>query len=530
MIKKNSKILVLILLLTVVVTCFFVWGYNLPNVDPKHQVVMFTLLSITITILSLAVITVVFHIIHQHKDGENPHQEFALGMPQGSVRALIALSLITSFILISLFLYQSLQKGSVKLENVTRAEYLSIKSEKIISVDTVSHIDSTRSDTFNVRYISSPTEESVDFSNQLITVLGTLVIAISSFYFGSKATEQGTNFTKDVFAKQLDKAYTPTTLEGVSRWDDLNVKQFEVLDSEKKKFLIIDFIKTKGKALMKEFPEITGLSYQIKQVAGLPTGQHALVIQVKQKTSMPIKEIPAYFSYKGYQIPTDLQTRDETVARLDLNNSVSRDKDPEFGMIGIPVKKGDIDYMMSCFHVCFNNELDNEEFNIRKGSENIVSPKFPDPNSKLAGRAIEGRIDDWVDIAICEMNSEVKVNPTSNVANKIHKSPTLTTKNENDLVNFFGAGSEKNVSGAIESIFSSQPITYKAKGGKPIVKTLLGLVQMKGSAVGGDSGAPVFNVYDQLIGLVVASDDKSTYIITAETIELETDYKIQYHA
>jgi hypothetical protein len=81
---------------------------------------------------------------------DDPH---ALGLPQGSVRALLSISLIVFFILIALFFY------------------------------------------FDTADVKSKSE----LAESILTILGTLVIAVSSFYFGIKATEQGSKITKDTF-------------------------------------------------------------------------------------------------------------------------------------------------------------------------------------------------------------------------------------------------------------------------------------------------------------------------------------------
>jgi len=73
---------------------------------------------------------------------------FALGLPDGSVRAIIALLLIVLFSTTTVFL-------TVRLKD-TRAE-----------------------------------QPVVDFAKQLLTILGTLMTSVASFYFGTKAVSDG---------------------------------------------------------------------------------------------------------------------------------------------------------------------------------------------------------------------------------------------------------------------------------------------------------------------------------------------------
>ena len=82
----------------------------------------------------------------------------ALGLPRGSVRALIALSLIIVFAMTSLSLFRELQGNRTKDEE---GNWILIE----------------------------PSEESVRFAQQILTTVSTLVVAVSSFYFGSRSVE-----------------------------------------------------------------------------------------------------------------------------------------------------------------------------------------------------------------------------------------------------------------------------------------------------------------------------------------------------
>lgn len=69
----------------------------------------------------------------------------ALGLPKGSVRALIALSLILIFSIVSLYLYGRLD--------------------------------------------GQPSEEQTRFAQQIVTTVSTLVVAVAAFYFGARSVE-----------------------------------------------------------------------------------------------------------------------------------------------------------------------------------------------------------------------------------------------------------------------------------------------------------------------------------------------------
>jgi hypothetical protein len=79
------------------------------------------------------------------------NRDFALGLPDGSIRAIIALSLILLFAILAVFLY--IGQGGFGTD-------------------------------------SQPTDGQTDMAKQLVTTLSTLVVAIASFYFGSTTVEK----------------------------------------------------------------------------------------------------------------------------------------------------------------------------------------------------------------------------------------------------------------------------------------------------------------------------------------------------
>ena len=115
----------------------------------------------------------------------------ALALPEGSVRALIALLLITIFAITGIFLYRqisipaiytstglTLAEKDILLKSIPKEDILSIQEKKDEKSNTVSY-------TF-VRRIAA-NKESKDFAGQLLTTIGTLVVAVAGFYFGNRS-------------------------------------------------------------------------------------------------------------------------------------------------------------------------------------------------------------------------------------------------------------------------------------------------------------------------------------------------------
>ena len=178
-----------------------------------------------------------------------------LALPEGSIRAVIALSLIVLFAIISIMLYQSDSKPYVihDVSNQTITEIMKIPSNHVVAVQPEScakpanssqpkasegktpmssgsveakpnddargasaiKTDSGSNNTSNSKEICGPldqrfavhirlsqAQESIDLAKQLLILIGTLMTSVTSFYFASRTVE----------AIQKDKPKEQTTL------------------------------------------------------------------------------------------------------------------------------------------------------------------------------------------------------------------------------------------------------------------------------------------------------------------------------
>jgi hypothetical protein len=113
----------------------------------------------------------------------------ALALPEGSVRAVLALSLVVLFPIVSIFLYSNLSNAG-KIEVVSgltkeqKDQFQSkVPSSQIILEQTAGPA-ATPTYTLHYRQVHNPASE--DFAKQLLVLIGTLVTAVASFYFGAK--------------------------------------------------------------------------------------------------------------------------------------------------------------------------------------------------------------------------------------------------------------------------------------------------------------------------------------------------------
>jgi hypothetical protein len=115
----------------------------------------------------------------------------ALALPEGSVRAVIALMLVVLFAIISIFLYNNLAStGSIQNRDMTQAEldvFQQAGNAVILLRQPIPEKAPDGSSQLKVFYENRGSAAAQDFAKQLLVLLGTLVTAVSSFYFGANS-------------------------------------------------------------------------------------------------------------------------------------------------------------------------------------------------------------------------------------------------------------------------------------------------------------------------------------------------------
>ena len=102
-----------------------------------------------------------------------------LGLPEGSVRALIALFLIMVFIIMSAYLFRTIAgRPGVLLPNLTAAEVAGLSGQAY-------DVAQNKAGTFDLTLRVGVPAAAEQLALQLVTILATLVTAVSAFYFGS---------------------------------------------------------------------------------------------------------------------------------------------------------------------------------------------------------------------------------------------------------------------------------------------------------------------------------------------------------
>ncbi|RYH22911.1 MAG: hypothetical protein EON54_25065, partial [Alcaligenaceae bacterium] len=164
--------------------------------------------GVVVLVLALTTVAIVFAILGLTNGSQ------AMGLPEGSIRAVIALSLIVLFSILSVFLYQGVSSGTLrvlpKISEAEKAQFLrdnpaardvfsvisrGEKSEWLVERDSkgveVKKPDGTLSYLYDLQFrMTNPAGD--DFAKQLLVLLGTLMTAITSCYLGAgTATSAG---------------------------------------------------------------------------------------------------------------------------------------------------------------------------------------------------------------------------------------------------------------------------------------------------------------------------------------------------
>jgi hypothetical protein len=156
-----------------VVFCMLLWQFfgsqvQDPSFGTESRMILSIIIGSATLLTTFALVAVIFSAINL----QNRRQ--ALGLPEGSVRAIIAFSLIIIFVIMSVYLFNMVgprtqEVTDAKIWNKTLGEFQEIEGTALIPLE--------------------PTEDQKSIANSLITTVGTLVVALAGFYFGTRAVE-----------------------------------------------------------------------------------------------------------------------------------------------------------------------------------------------------------------------------------------------------------------------------------------------------------------------------------------------------
>ena|ERR1700704_4138444 len=153
-----------------------IWIFHNKNIGPELKLPLVVIFGVVVLLMVIGLLTFSFSQLNLASAGQ------ALGLPDGSVRAIIALMLLVLFTIVGIFLYNSVASGPVQSVQKVSETQLTELRKQVVVVLTLPEGAGLSTVYFRP---SSPAGE--DIAKQLITLLGTLVTAVASFYFGSAA-------------------------------------------------------------------------------------------------------------------------------------------------------------------------------------------------------------------------------------------------------------------------------------------------------------------------------------------------------
>lgn len=174
------------------------------SAPPELSLPILLIVATIALLLSVTMILVVFARLNLSNWRE------ALGLPQGSIRAIIALLLIVLFFITAVFLYADIGRpGSTRrLEGVTQERVAQIATEDIVEMTSTGTGENER---FTLTLSTRKDPSSIDLAKQLITTVSTLVVAVAAFYFGANSVSSAVSAKKDLAEADRAGGVTVTT-------------------------------------------------------------------------------------------------------------------------------------------------------------------------------------------------------------------------------------------------------------------------------------------------------------------------------
>lgn len=164
---------------------------------PEIVLPLIVIVGVVALLATLAITAATFGLFEIADKGE------ALGLPAGSVQAVIALGLILIFAVVALYASSSSASKEFTSTGMTAAEVEAIPAEQIVAKEVEEPAKGKgagKNAAKGEKAAAPPTYEITrrvedgnqkDLNTQLLTTVSTLVIAVAGFYFGSKSVQEG---------------------------------------------------------------------------------------------------------------------------------------------------------------------------------------------------------------------------------------------------------------------------------------------------------------------------------------------------
>ena len=157
-------------ILVLVILLFFATFFDPANMVEsfiiENQMILAIIIGSATLLVVLSFVAVIFSAFGLHD------KQQALGLPAGSIRAIIAISLIVLFTIMAVYLFNSVGPKYIEITNAT---YYNGSAFIPVPDNKTAYIPMTAS------------EEQINIADNIVTTVGTLVVALAGFYFGTRA-------------------------------------------------------------------------------------------------------------------------------------------------------------------------------------------------------------------------------------------------------------------------------------------------------------------------------------------------------
>jgi hypothetical protein len=191
------------------------WLLTRLSKDGSGSLALLAIGGVVVLILLLTAVAMVFKILGLTNDTQ------AMGLPEGSIRAVIALSLIVLFAILSVFLYTGVSTGSRVVNNMVpetlRVQFIrehagqDVQSVLLKDKDGITPLKTAdgKENLYDVSYRSTNTTAD-DFAKQMLVLLGTLMTAVTSFYLGAGTATSAAKAGETAAKESAGSANAPT--------------------------------------------------------------------------------------------------------------------------------------------------------------------------------------------------------------------------------------------------------------------------------------------------------------------------------
>lgn len=193
-----------LLTLAIVIGIVFEWLSGSKD-SPAIGLSQIMLLGLALVVALVAGLSIIYWVLGLD-DGKQ-----ALGLPEGSVRALLAFSLVLAFVCLAAFLYAGISApgsgAGVKLSGIELPEITKLEANFVVAYEpTVRNgapamTSDGKSPLYDATYYPARNASADDFAKQIFTTLAAVFVSVISFYFGSSATSSGVSAGAAAVAK-----------------------------------------------------------------------------------------------------------------------------------------------------------------------------------------------------------------------------------------------------------------------------------------------------------------------------------------